>query len=168
MLVEQLAEQQQHTDQLTSLKNKTKQLEKDLYYYKKSSRDLRKKLKQFENTDHIPTPTLSVESVPKMEEVSVMQDSLSSEKLASKMLSENVIKLRAENTRRGSSDGSDPDLVGRGVVVSSSGTEDKGRVVRKSRKQLRQLRSGWLVPLVIDACLCKISLIATTYEAIWL
>ncbi len=139
----QLAEQQQHTDQIAPLKNKIKQLEKDLYYYKKSSRDLRKKLKQFESPEHAPSPTISVESAPKLAEntdVSFVQDSLSSDKVASVILSKNVTELKVEGSR-GSSDGSDPD-VGRGVVTG--GAEDKGRIVRKSRRQLRQLRLGFL------------------------
>lgn len=138
LLVEQLAEQQQQTDQLATLKNKTKQLEKDLYYYKKSSRDLKKKLKLFESTDHAPTES-SLESASKMEEMSFVQDSLSGEKMTNVMLGKHVTELKMEVGSRGTSDGSDPDLAGRGGVVGS-GTEDKGRVVRKSKKQLRQLR----------------------------
>ena len=45
-----------------TLRNKVKQLEKDLYYYKKTSRDLRKKLRQEGGTNDSATP-LSLQSM---------------------------------------------------------------------------------------------------------
>lgn len=48
LLVAELAESQQH-EQVQSLRDKVRELERDLYYYKKTSRDLKKRLKQSVN-----------------------------------------------------------------------------------------------------------------------
>ncbi len=134
LLVEQLADQQQHTSQDTSLRDKVKQLEKDLYYYKKTSRDLRKKLKSG-NTDFAQSPSVSMDSIARIveySEVSMVQDSLSSDKTGV-LLSRNVTDLKTEEGSRISSDGSDHDS-------GRSGSETNSKVVKKSRRQLRQLR----------------------------
>ncbi len=132
ILVEQLADQQHHTSQDTALRDKIKQLEKDLYYYKKTSRDLRKKLK-YVNTDITQSPSVSMDSIARIVEntdLSIVQDSLSSDKTAV-LLSRNVTELKG--SRAASSDGSDHDS-------GRSGSETNSKVVKKSRRQLRQLR----------------------------
>ena len=162
LLIKQLADVQQsahNTSQTQTLRDKIKQLEKDLYYYKKTSRDLRKKLKEdggrSKSATHLSlqsvgssvTNEVNADSAVKDSietSVAAVDDSLSSvrsgalsvkgseSRTTARSGGLNVVTLQLEAGK--GSDGSDPDTGKARDVKSSS------KVVRKSKKQLRQLR----------------------------
>ena len=162
LLVKQLADVQQsahNTSQTQILRDKVKQLEKDLYYYKKTSRDLRKKLKEdggrSSSATHLSLHSVGSSATNELNADSAVKDSIetsatavndslfsvrsgalsvkgSESRTTTKSGGLNVVTLKLEAGK--GSDGSDLDTGKTGDVKPSS------KVVRRSKKQLRQLR----------------------------
>ena len=143
--MQQLAEQEEiehlssgASERVQHLEAKVKLLEKDLFYYKKTSRELRKKLQRGrddERREGAMKATASNNLKETVENDTVVADSLQTDHGDSLTVSGVSLASKGRG-QKGVEHGVGDDRVGQAPPTS----ESQQQVVRKPKKQLRQLR----------------------------